>query len=335
MSIGSLKLGAARLYGFAQESRGALYDRGILPVRRVPGLTVISVGNLRAGGSGKTPLAMVLAEELRRAGERVALLYRGYRGSLERTGGLVSSGKGPLVTSREAGDEAYLAACITRGIEIRVGADRWRQAQLSKAGGGTAAVLDDGFQHRRLHRDLDILLAAPGELTKGNVHRLLPAGPLRETGDAAARADLLGGFTRDWQGANTRPDFTFSYRPRELVAPDGTRRALGEPAGERVHLLAGIARPERFRETVEDAGFEVTGESTFPDHHAYRPADLQQATRKARAAGATTLLTTEKDLARLEGHVAELPLIALGIRLVVDFGEESLHRRLKGLFHRG
>ncbi len=325
-------LGAARLYGLVQKSRGTLYDHGILPARRVAGLTVISVGNLRAGGSGKTPFAMYLAEHLRRSGERVALLLRGYRGRLEGTGGLVSTGEGPLVTGREAGDEAYAAARITQGIEIRVGGDRWRQVKLAKEGGATAVVLDDGFQHRRLHRDLDILLAAPEDLEKGNADRLLPAGHLRETGDAAVRADLLGGFNRDWQGGASRPEFTFSYRFRDLVAPDGARRELGDLVGGRVHLIAGIARPERFRETAEEAGLEVAGVSSFPDHHRFRPAELKQAVQKARAAGATTLLTTEKDLARLEGFVTDLSLFALGIRVAIDHGEETLHQRLERPF---
>ena len=154
-----LRRGVSQLFHAASKTRTAGYDAGLFPVVKIPGMTVISVGNLRVGGSGKTPFAMHLATQIQDAGVQTALIFRGYKGGLERTGGCVSAGNGPITDAGAAGDEAYLAALRLRGVQVWVGRNRVASVRNALAAGARIAILDDGFQHRRLHRDLDILLA--------------------------------------------------------------------------------------------------------------------------------------------------------------------------------
>jgi tetraacyldisaccharide 4'-kinase len=291
-----LKRTFGALYGLGGALRNAGYDARLLPVRRVPGAAVISVGNLRAGGSGKSPLALLLARRLVELGRRPALVLRGYRGRMEHRGGVVSKGAGPLVGAVESGDEAVVAA-------------------------------RDGFQHRRIDRDLDLLLVAPEDLYPATEQ--LPVGPLRELADSAERADLLVGLERDWQGRDDAPDVLIRYVPIGLVDRSWDTEPMGSRSGARVHLLAGIARPERFAETAKGVGFEVCGTSFFDDHHRFGESDLDGVERQARENGAELMLTTEKDLARLERLETSLPLRALRIDVRVVRGERLLDRFLR------
>ena len=328
-SPSSLRLGLAALFEVGARARGAGYDIGVLPVRAVDGAVVISVGNLRAGGSGKTPLAMHLALRLARAGHHPALLLRGYLGRLEHRGGLISTGEEPLVPARDAGDEALLAAKRLRGVVVRVGADRVAGALAAVADGADVIVLDDGFQHRRLHRDLDLLLLTPADLDPAT--GMLPAGPLREPAAAASRADLLIGLDTDWWGRNDAPEVLLAYEPCGLVSPAWERVDLETHRGARAHLLAGIARPERFVESVTAAGIEIAGSSFFDDHHPYSTRDIEQIAEAARADNAELILTTEKDLARLEGFAFSLLLFALRIDVRITRGAAVLEHHLTGV----
>ena len=317
----------AALFGLGGAVRNAGYDSRLLPVSCVDGAAVISVGNLRAGGSGKSPLAFHLAQRLREMGRRPALLLRGYRGRLEHRGGLVSFGDGPLVDSRLAGDEAVVAARRLDGVIVRVGADRVASARSAVTDGADAIVLDDGFQHRRIYRDLDLLLVAPEDLDPSTDR--LPAGPLRELADSADRADLLVGLERDWSGRDDAPDVLIDYQPTGLVDRSWNDVPLDDRRDARVHLLAGIARPERFAETAERAGFEICGTSFFPDHHRFSERDLERVEREAHDAGGELILTTEKDLTRLESFETSLPLRALRVDVRIARGERLLGRFLR------
>lgn len=314
--------GASAAYGFAVKMRAAAYDRGFFPARRAPGLSVISVGNIRAGGSGKTPLAMWIAEQSRDAGFETALILRGYRGRMERSGGVVSVGSGPLVGSDDAGDEAYLAAVRLERIQVRVGADRLRQAVSAAEAGAEVAVLDDGFQHRRLHRDLDVLLASPADLSPSA--SLLPEGPMRERPGAARRSDLMVGLASDWKDQSRRPPVLVNYEPVRLVDSNGAPGPIGRIDGLRAYLLSGIARPERFRRTAETAGIEVAGESRFGDHHRFSERELSDVWDRAGAVRADAVVTTEKDLARMRGVDARLPVLALKVDVSIARGEDLL-----------
>jgi tetraacyldisaccharide 4'-kinase len=314
------------LFGAAVKLRRAAHSAGLLPAGGVEGAAVISVGNLRAGGSGKTPFAALLAGRLRDEGLAVSVVLRGFRGAWERAGGLVSTGGDPLVPARLAGDEAWLLARRLPGVRVRVGADRLAAARAEAAAGVRVIVLDDGFQHFALHRDLDLVLACPEDLDPRT--RLLPAGPLREPPRAARRADLLAGLARDWEGRPDAPPVLLDPEPVAVVDGAWTAHPLGGLAGARAWLLAGIARPARFADTARRAGFVVAGETFFPDHHRFAPRELDRVAHAARESGAELVLTTEKDLARLDGMPLPPSFRALRIDLRVARGDDILRKSI-------
>jgi tetraacyldisaccharide 4'-kinase len=193
--------------------------------------------------------------------------------------------------------------------------------------GADAIVLDDGFQHRRIERDLDLLLASPEDLDPST--RLLPAGPLRERADSAGRADLLVGLDRDWRDRPDSPEVLVEHAPIGLVDRTWSVERVDSRPGARVHLLAGIARPERFAETAHHNGFDVCGSSFYPDHHRFDSEDLERVEHLASHARADLILTTEKDLARLDRLETTLPLRALRIGVRFVRGERLLERFLR------
>jgi tetraacyldisaccharide 4'-kinase len=320
---------AAALFGLALRARQAAFARGLVRTQRVEGVKVVSVGSLRVGGAGKTPLALYLAQRLSDRGLATALLLRGYRGQLERSGGLVSRGSGPLVNARQAGDEAFQAARRLRGVQVRVGADRIASARAARRAGARVVVLDDGFQHRVLQRDLDLLLVCPQDFARQT--GLLPAGPLREPPAAALRADLLVGLSSDWPGATDRVKVLVSHVPRCLVTVSGQELELAFLGGKRVHLLSGIERPQRFAAVARASDCQVVGRSFFPDHHYFSAGELQDVLDRARAEKAEIVLTTEKDLSRpvLWGQTLALPLLALRLELEIACGAALLERALE------
>ena len=315
------------LYGGAHRLRRRWY-RG--RARRLP-RPVISVGNLHWGGGGKTPFSAALAAHLRDRGLHVCILSRGYA-SRGRGVRVVSVGDGPLLGPTVAGDEPVLLAGELPGVAVVVGADRHRAglhalARLSPV--PDLFLLDDGFSHLALARDLDLLVFPAADPFAGG--RLAPAGRLREPLAAAARADavvLTGAPAADAAGgAGFGSELAAALRPygfggpgfvssTRLLSPvwrgSGGPQPLAPPA--RVLLVAGIVRPERFFTAVRRLGFTVAGELAFPDHHAY-PDDSLAGIRAAFAAGgAEAVLATSKDqvklLGRLDLPLAELPVVA-------------------------
>jgi tetraacyldisaccharide 4'-kinase len=249
---------------------------------------VLCVGNLTAGGSGKTPVAMALARMLIARGHKVVLLSRGYGGRLG----------GPLLvdparhSAADVGDEALLLAAVARTIVAR---DRARGAELADSLGASVIVMDDGFQNFQLAKDVS-LLVIDGETGFGN-RRLIPAGPLREPiSQGLARADavvLMG------EGAFSLPS---SVGPifRAVMLP-----SWPDPfAGRLVFAIAGIGRPEKFFHTLEAMGARIAGTRAFPDHHRYTLLELEAVKRIAANAGAL-LVTTEKDFVRIEANRRE------------------------------
>jgi len=325
--IGRLGQGGAALFSLLQKARSAAYDRGLLRTERVDGVKVISVGNLRVGGTGKTPLVIHLAGRLRDRGLNVAVVTRGYRGRLERTGGPVSDGQGPTATPEQAGDEAFLLARRLPGVAVRVGQDRIEQTLLARDAGAEVVLLDDAFQHRRLHRDLDIVLVTPEDLKRGAA--LLPAGPLREPPAALGRADLVGARAGSWPIAGVSPDFLFDYTPTALIRKDHTEVPLASQRGAHAYLMAGVARPERLAKTADAAGLNVVGHTFFGDHHDFTAAEIARVEAAAKQAAAEIIATTEKDLSRLHRHDLDLPVVAIGIEVTLVSGNDTLEERLK------
>jgi tetraacyldisaccharide 4'-kinase len=315
----ALLVPAAGVYGAAVAVRNAAYDRGWLRTTRVPA-HVVSVGNLTVGGTGKTPVALWIAEQLRARGRRVAIVARGYR---KRRKGVVvvSTGAGPLVTPEEGGDEAVMLAHRFAGPVVTAERRAEGAAHACSVLGCDTIVLDDGFQHRALARDVDVVVLADDPAAA----RLLPAGSRREPWSALRRAHLaltVGGAAVPVVGP---PAVRIDVEPRALVSiRDGAWETspLGALAGADVVAVAGVARPARFVATLAGLGARVVRTLTFPDHHAYGPDDLAAI---AAAAAAGRLVTTEKDLVKLQS--AGLPgLVALRIGLVVADPEAVLTR---------
>jgi tetraacyldisaccharide 4'-kinase len=309
-------LPAAATYGAIATVRNRLYDAGWLRVSHVPA-QVISVGNLGVGGTGKTPTVLWLAEALRARGRRVGIVARGY-GKQRRGVVVVGEGNGAIVSPADGGDEAVMLARVFRGPVV-TGERRADAAALACARFALdTIVLDDGFQHRALARDADLVLVSddPAE------ERMLPAGRLREppAGLTRARALLaLDECSGGWPGA---PLFRGRIDARALVAraPDGgmAEEPLATLAGRDVVAVAGIARPARFLATLARAGARVRDVLRYPDHHPYAPAD---AAAIAAAGRGVLVVTTEKDQVKLAGFPALAGVRALRVALDVADGE--------------
>jgi len=321
------------LFSVASGCRGFLYDARWLRAERAP-LPVISVGNLRVGGTGKTPMVLWLVDRLRALGTRPVVALRGYGASRSGAATWLDSAAGRSGLAAKAvaafgfrtvalerawdepgvSDEALLVA-LRGEIPVAIAKDRVSSARAASAAGADVVVLDDGFQHRRLHRDLDIVLTRERE--RGE--RLLPAGPLREPWRALQRADIVMAteqITTAGAGivvmARTRPVGWV-----ERVAADATLAAVESWRGRTVVAAAGIARPERFFETLADCGVRVREHRCFPDHHRYTAEDWSELRRLAKAGDWTA--TTEKDLVKLRALAPEdLRLSALRVDTVVE-----------------
>ena len=276
---------------------------------------VISVGNLSLGGSGKTPVVAALARLLRARGERPVILTRGY-GRRDTTEGVlvVSDGTRVLEPVTRSGDEPQLLARTLRDVPVLVSADRYMAGLFAEQHlGATVSLLDDGFQHLQLERDVDLLLVSPADLQE----RVLPAGRLREPLDAAQFADavLVAGTDDDVASVAAALGRSNAFRVvqnywRVQKAPPNTERVgavLSDPAA-RVVAFAGIARPERFFNALRSLGYDVARELTFRDHHWYTPRDLETIRAAARDTNASLIVTTEKDAVRCDMDVAVLPM---------------------------
>lgn len=331
---------AAWLFGTAGRLRGLAYDRGWLAPRRAP-IPVVSVGNLAVGGTGKTPVVLEVARRLSELGHRPAILSRGY-GADAAEARVVADADGPRLSAAEAGDEPLLIARRLPGVLVLAGPDRGALAEEAARRGATVAVLDDGLQHRRLARDLEIVVVDASD-PLGNGH-LLPRGPLREGPAALGRADLVWLSRVDETPARAfgsqadlrrllsgleAPVVRSRYRPS--VVCDCAGRPLGpaaDLAGRSVVVLAGVGRPGSFVHTLTRLGARVVGEHLYGDHHRFTAAELEGALAEARAKAAW-VVTTEKDAARLPPETAEVR----GLRVEVELteGEAALAEALRGL----
>lgn len=288
---------------FAQivRARNARYDRASAPVRRLR-LPVISVGNLSVGGSGKTPFVQTLGRWLNVQGIAFDILSRGYGRS---TRGVLQVDAGG--TASQYGDEPLLLA-RTLGAPVFVGEDRYAAGVAAEAFAAKCErparlhILDDGFQHRKLHRDFDIVLLAPGDLHGS----LLPFGRMREPLASLGRANAVAA-PEDLAALLTEPNVWHIRR----------RLVLHEPAPTRPLAFCGLAQPRQFWESLANIGIYPVGTFAFGDHHKYKAVDIALLQRLARLHGANGFLTTEKDLVKLDG--AELtPIMAPALRIEVE-----------------
>jgi tetraacyldisaccharide 4'-kinase len=268
---------------------------------------VISVGNLAVGGSGKTPIVVSLARLLLERGYRPAVLTRGYARRVNTDGVLVvSDGERVRANVHESGDEAQMLARALPGVAVLVSADRHLAGTLAERSlGATVMLLDDGFQHLRLARTVDLLVVSAEDLDD----RVLPSGRLREPLDTARAADavLVSGDAAE----AARVAGTLAVRRAFMLRRQyGALRPLtggGEvsPAGRTAVAVSGIARPERFQAALRDEGWTVVSAMRFADHHWFTRRDVAWIRDAAAAAHADVVVTTEKDAVRLEKVAAQ------------------------------
>lgn len=282
----------ASIFGAGVRLRNALYDRGRLPVRRLQGPT-ISVGNLSIGGAGKTPFVLLLGELLKARGVKFEVLSRGYG---RQTQGVLLVDPGG--SSRDFGDEPLLIA-RRLGVPVVLGEDRYEAGILAETKFGPQLhLLDDGFQHRALARDFDIVLVTPDDARD----RLLPAGRLREPISSLCRADAV--VLSSGASPQAFPlDGKLVWRVRRgMVAKDIPARPVA---------FCGIARPQSFLLQLRTAGVELAAEAVYRDHHVYTEKDIRELLRVKAESEAEGFVTTEKDAINLGGYLSALEPVAV------------------------
>lgn len=329
--------GVARLYAAAAWLDRTLHHRRWLRVRRLP-CRVVSVGGLTAGGSGKTPLAAWVARSLRAQGHRVVIASRGYGRSGRDRVVVVSDGRHVTSSAAEAGDEPFLLAALAPDVPVIVSRDRGVAGlRAVSAFNADAVVLDDGFHHHRLARDVEIVAIDSGA-GFGN-GRVLPRGPLRESPTSLRLADVVVVIDGPLRAEDESRLGKFAPHAQRVFArrvarswrslSGGARFPAETLAGLRVGIFCGIARPASFRRTVESLGARVVAERSFRDHHRFSAADLRDL-----EPGVGTWLTTEKDAVKLvAAWAAGVDVRVLSITLEVEDGErfaDWLGYRLRG-----
>ena len=299
------------LYSRLALARRRYYERRPYLRRRLAA-PVISIGNLTVGGSGKTPLAAEIARMLIEMGERPSILSRGYARKIFHEGVVIVSDGGRVLAPVElSGDEPQMLARAVPRAAVLVSQSRYAAGRIAESRlGCTVHVLDDGFQHFDLMRDIDLLV--PPDASENM--RTLPFGRLREPLDAASAADaLLVDANMRSADLQVGPAFTFSRR-------------LGGPRPDQpAFAFAGIARPQRFYDDLEKAGWKLTGRRSFGDHHHFSVPEVEAIVQAAMSSGAAVILTTEKDFVRLgsdprTGTGVRPPIVAVPLEVTIDPG---------------
>jgi tetraacyldisaccharide 4'-kinase len=301
--------------------RVSAYRRGIFRTKRLDG-TVISVGNLTVGGTGKTPMVLWIAEKLAAEGQQAAILTRGYRGFGASGSAQTDGGGAPMPD-----EMALLQMRLGERAQFGVGKNRYASGEALARRGARWFILDDGFQHLALARDVDIVLLDSGDPFGGG--HTLPAGRMREPRAALRRADIVV-ITRTNRAPaletvvrryTTAPiHYAWPELDAVLSVPALDLKMPGNGTRSKVFAFCGIGNPTAFFSDLVRWNFNVVGEKCFADHHWYSPADIVQIERAARKAGADTLLCTEKDVFNLRaalsnGAPATLPVWCCRIRL--------------------
>lgn len=285
------------IYGGIVRTRNAFYDRGLLKARRLQG-AVISIGNVSAGGSGKTPFVLLLGELLKERGIRFDVLSRGY-GRRSRGVLLVD----PAGLPQQFGDEPLL---IARKLEVPVivGEDRYEAGRFAESRfGAQLHLLDDGFQHRGLARDFDIVLVTQ----RDSSDRLLPAGRLREPLNALRRADAVVLTSGAEAGM-------FPIEKKEVWRVQ--RGIMPKDIPQRPVVFCGIARPENFMLQLRAANVDAAAHAFYRDHHAYSESDVRELQKLKQNSGADGFVTTEKDAINLGPYLSALePLCVVPVRM--------------------
>ena len=333
------------LYAAVISIRNRLYTLGVFKARTLP-CRVISVGNIVVGGTGKTPAVIAVAKHLQEKHVRVGILLRGYKRVSREKVTIVSDGEKVCASLRESGDEAYMMARHLDGIPIVVGGQRYQAGQIVlERFNVDVLLLDDGFQHRRLARDVDILTLS-AKHPFGSPQKLLPAGTLREPPIALRRADVIllthTDTTRVSPPAKEalkelapnalvlesihQPVRVYPLGPKADEAETDFRPAVKVLEGKRILAVCGIGQPEAFVATLMRCSPEGVELLAYPDHHDYTEADMRQISTAFQATEADLIVTTQKDEQKLADLVAQqaLPIVVLEIALVITEEVEKL-----------
>ncbi|MGH9882418.1 MAG: tetraacyldisaccharide 4'-kinase [Pyrinomonadaceae bacterium] len=329
------------LYGAAIRARLAAYRNGLLSASRLD-VPVISIGNITAGGTGKTPLVEWVCRALAREGRQVCILTRGYRREHPGTRVLVSDGSSVQATEKEAGDEALLLAQNLKGIAAvvsdarRVAAGKWAIEEL----GVNSFVLDDGFQHLQLARDLNVVTVDATDPWGGN--QLLPSGRLREPLSGLERADCIVITRADASNrlpsliaeiqklVGNRPIFTSRMKPvgtKTLSGEQVESASLAQPLGS----FCGVGNPNSFFSLLRSSGYRLVLTRAFADHYLYSQNEIDQLVAEARHHGARSLITTAKDAVKLQRFSLALPCYVLEIQIEIDEEEQFVSMIRKAL----
>lgn len=351
------------LYAAVISIRNRLYALGVFKARALP-CRVISVGNIVVGGTGKTPAVIALAKHLQTEKVRVAILLRGYKRQSREKVTIVSDGERVCASLKESGDEAYMMAKHLSGIPIVVSSQRYQAGQVAlERFGVDVLLLDDGFQHRQLARDVDIL-TVPAHSAIGlqaAKERLLPAGNLREPPTALRRADVILLTHTDMADVSPCTKETVQrlapnalilesvHQPVHfypLVFPKNAEGTDFRPTseavkGKRLLAVCGIGNPDAFATTLMRCSAESVELLAYPDHHVYTEADFVRINTVFQAAQADMIVTTQKDAQKLEAFVGDRefprksrdhahrdgvlpPILVLEVALVITEGVEKL-----------
>ncbi|RUM46064.1 MAG: tetraacyldisaccharide 4'-kinase [Desulfocapsa sp.] len=319
------------LYSMAMRIREQCYRTGMFR-RTVVDVPVISVGNLTMGGTGKTPMVQYIARFLQHQGYQPAIISRGYGGATKERINIVSNGREVLLDAAYVGDEPRLLAETLPGVFVLTGVVRKLPVAKALKMGADVLLLDDGFQHLAIRRDLDLVLFNADTLA-GN-SRVFPGGDLREPVKALHRCHafiLTGSNEQNRERAEKfsrlleerfpgRPVFFSGYRFAHLVQQnkEGNSARVVAPdvlEGQACYAFCGIARPEGFRSTLEQLAIEPVAFHPLPDHHVYRKNVVRQLAGQAERTGATCFLCTEKDLVKLSDVDLGLPLYAVSMKV--------------------
>lgn len=327
------------LYSFIMRVRVLLYQNTIFRSYKIEA-QVISVGNLTMGGSGKTPIVIYLARLLQKQGYKVAVVSRGYKGKANKAINLVSDGNTVLLSSEEAGDEPRLIAELLPGVAVLTGRKRVFPCKYAAAHlHCDVIILDDGFQHISVKRDVDLVLFNKHGLYQK--FHVFPSGLLRESFRALKRCDSfvitnypfhynksVSDFSAFLQSNwNSKPLFKTRFIPSHLVNARGDKFSF-DHISEEIYGFCAIALPLRFQETLNDLPFSLSGFTTFPDHYSYSQSCMDDIEDMAIAAGAKALITTEKDLVKINYKSTSLPIFAVAMEISADpqFDEFILHQ---------
>ena len=344
--------GLSYLYGFGARVNLWLYEAGILSRSRLD-CCVISIGNITVGGTGKTPTAQRVAKMIQKMGYRVVILNRGYRSHWDKPLGVVSDGKKIYMTSYEAGDEAYLMAKMMSDIPVVIGKNRdvTGRYAVDKLD-AEVIIMDDGYQHWQVNRDLDIVLV--DTLNQFGNGYLLPRGILREPLSHLDRADMFLFTKSDQSSQLIRTSLTDNIRQYNTEAPivESIHHAkefveiadwykgiqqnplpLEELEGKRVMVFSAIGNPSSFEQNVSGCGLEIVEAIRYPDHHDYGMLEMQYIAERAEKLKADALITTGKDAVKIPTEFIyfsrEIPLYVMNMDIMITQNEETFDKKLE------